>query len=43
MKTQRSVWRELWWGGVVAIDGVLYRDNNWSTELPSEGETFLLP
>ena len=29
-------------GIAVSIDGVLYRDN-WSKELPSEGEVFLLP
>jgi sulfur-carrier protein len=29
-------------GIAVAIDGVLYRDN-WSKELPIEGEIFLLP
>jgi sulfur-carrier protein len=29
-------------GIMVAIDGVLYRDN-WSKELPSDGEVFLLP
>ena len=29
-------------GIAVAIDGVLYRDN-WSRELPSEGEVFVLP
>jgi len=29
-------------GIMVAIDGVLYRDN-WTTELPPDAEIFLLP